>query len=109
MSGTYHDPGKGSAYVDCGFVSLNIQDYSFKIHTAEGYLLPQVNDEAVIQFEATLCYFAGSKRRVGEGPVVQEAAPPAVEVDGVKWIVYPPQYLIKDARLWGTQTSRTGR
>jgi len=97
MSGTYHDPGKGSAYVDCGFVLLHIQDYSFKTRTADGYLLPKIHDGEVIQFEATLCYFAGSKLRADEGPVVQEAAPPPVEIDGEKWIVYPPQYSIKDA------------
>lgn len=99
LTGVYRDPGKGGRRVDCGFVSLRIQDYSFARKTSSGYLVYSLKDGDRITFEAELKYFRGSRSLVATHPSIQEAVPPIQIIDRREYYVYPPSYSIREARI----------
>lgn len=99
MEGVYNDPGKGSRTVDCGFIQLRIQDYSFYRKTEDGRLVEEIESGKKIRFEATIKYFKGSTSLVKTHPIRQEALPPKQIINGEEYYVYPPSYSIKDAKI----------
>jgi len=99
LEGVYHNPKKGYRSVDCGFIRLNIQDYSFYTQSKNGLLHEEIENGAKIRFEAVVRYFKGSKSLVATHPIVQEATPPKQIIRGKEYYVYPPSYSISDAKL----------
>lgn len=99
LEGVYTNPGKGSRSVDCGFIRLNIQDYSFYSKANDGRLIEEIESGKKIRFEATIKYFKGSKSWVKTHPIRQEALPPKQVIDGKEYYVYPPSYSISDAKV----------
>jgi len=97
MVGVFHDPGQGGRYVDCGFVSLNIADYSFERETPNRTLEPLLDDGDRVEFEATLGFYQGAKIPLDGAPPVQERSPPITTIGGIQYKVYPPSYHITNA------------
>jgi hypothetical protein len=99
MEGVYSNPRKGYRSVDCGFIKLNIGDYSFYSKSNAGHLIEEIESGKKIRFEATLRYFKGSKSLVKTHPLRQEALPPKQIINGKEYYVYPPSYSISDAKV----------
>ncbi len=99
LEGVYSNPHKGYRSVDCGFVQLNIGDYSFYSESKDGHLIEEIERGKKIRFEATIRYFKGSKSLVKTHPIVQEELPPKQIIKGKEYYVYPPSYSISDAKL----------
>ena len=88
LTGIYHNPGKGSRSIDCGFIRLNINDYSFYTKDAQGHLVTDLKNGEKIRFKAKLTHFKGSKSLVASHPVLQEALPPTQVIDGSMVKIY---------------------
>jgi RecG-like helicase len=99
LEGVYHNPGKGDRTVNCGFIHMYIQDYSFKIIDKNGYLHETIQNGQKIRFEAVVRHYKGSKSLVETHPIVQEALPPTQVINGKEYYVYPDSYSIADAKL----------
>jgi len=99
LEGVYNNPGKGSRSVDCDFIRLNIQDYSFESKSKDGHLLEEIKSGQKIRFEAVIRYFKGSKSLVKTHPIRQESLPPKQIINGKEYYVYPSSYSISDAKL----------
>lgn len=99
LEGIYNNPGKGDRTVDCGFIRVRIQDYSFMNKSKEGYLVDQLKSGQKIRFVAVVRYYKGAKSLVRTHPIVQEASPPRQTINGQEYYVYPPSYSIIEANL----------
>lgn len=100
LEGIYRHPGKGDRSIDCGFVSVDIQDYSFHQKAESGNLISDISDGDRIRFEAELKYDKGGKFRVSKAPRgIQWAPPPIKVIKGKEYYVRPPSYSICNAKL----------
>jgi len=99
VSAVYHDPGKGSRYLDCGFARLTIGDYSLYTEMPNGELVHQVHEGERILVRGRLRYFPGSRMPSEEGVLVQASSDGTEIIDGRSYNVRAPHFFIEKVEL----------
>jgi hypothetical protein len=99
LIGIYRDPGKGGRYIDCGFVRVDIEDYSFEYKDSEGYLHPDLKDGDEIEFEGRLRYFPGSKTLVDDNILPIQDRARFITIEGNKYRIIDEKYSVGEAIL----------
>ena len=103
LSGKYHSPGKGRRCLICEFETIGISDYSFYKMDEQGNVVSPmvelIDHGDMVEVEADLNYFAGSRTPVAGHPIVQWSPPPIEIVDGVEYYVIPPSFSLANCKL----------
>ena len=105
LTGIYHNCKKGPRYIAAKFCSLDIQDYSLLLKTADGLHHDIIGDGTTVNIEATLCFFPGSISSASDivsgdyDNDIQDIGHPSIMSQNIRYIIQEPVYQLSDVIL----------